>query len=166
MSGLQRTHGSEPRATKPQAESRAGMRREGNAHVNQNGTFLWLRHETFRAPRENWQLLNQKSCLDFLFIFFCQAEQKDFCIQNETLVGPDDSVLVANLPQPQPIIPWQFSTLKERGMRIPRSNSANYPTAGKLGTTDTTSRKQKEGKSHWGRKYSYCQIPKKSNIFQ
>ena len=52
--------GSEPRATKPQAESRAGVRREDNAHVNQNGKFLWLRHETFRAPRENWQLLNQR----------------------------------------------------------------------------------------------------------
>lgn len=110
-----------------------------------------------------------KSCLDFLFIFFCQAEQKDFCIQNETLVGPDDFLLVANLPQPQPILPWQFSTLKQCGMRISSNNSANYPTAWKLGTTDTTSRKQKGGKKPLRKKIfllSNTKKKKKINIFQ
>ena len=154
------------RAKSREATSWKQSRREEGRQHTREPKWQILVAETRNIPCAQRELAapESKSCLDFLFIFFCQAEQKDFCIQNETLVGPDDFLLVANLPQPQPILPWQFSTLKQFGMRISSNNSANYPTAWKLGTTDTTSRKQKGGKKPLRKKIFLLSNTKKKKL--
>lgn len=65
---------------KPQAESRARTRREDGAHLNQDGKYLWPRPQTVLEPWRELAAPESKSCLDFLFILFCQAEQKYFFV--------------------------------------------------------------------------------------
>lgn len=140
---------SEQRAGKPQAESRVGMRREDNAHQNQNGKFRGQDVNRSLSREGHWQLLSQE--VEWVFFSSFSAKQKKyFCICNDSSNLPWYFFTGHNPQLATPISPWQFSISYQRSNSISNSNELFY--------CMRTPSQEKKGKLHYRRKHFHCKI--------